>query len=151
MRGSSASSVILIRSPSNAPPLSGLDGSMATIARVDCSLERAMLLISVLLPTPGGPVIPTTAQLSMRGSSCRSASATDAFASVLNSRERLLRSSGVMAGRKLAERGTTCQQRRRPESLGDAGNLDGITDQAQRTVGRGYLDDHRAGNGLFAR
>jgi hypothetical protein len=54
-------SCILIRSPSSAPPVIGLDGSTATTpTRLEfVRNEVIMALARVDLPTPGGPVMPT--------------------------------------------------------------------------------------------
>ncbi len=59
--GSPASSPIRTRSPSRAPPLKGLVGSTATIATVSPRRRHAWArrATSVLLPAPGGPVMPT--------------------------------------------------------------------------------------------
>jgi hypothetical protein len=51
-----------IRSPSRAPCVNGLDGSteMTPTVRRDSRMWRTSALISEDLPTPGGPVTPTT-------------------------------------------------------------------------------------------
>ena len=51
-----------MRSPSSAPWVNGLDGSTEITPTVCSALRtcRTSALISVDLPTPGGPVTPTT-------------------------------------------------------------------------------------------
>ena len=51
-----------IRSPSTAPRVNGLDGSIESTPTSRSALRSSSVSapISVLLPTPGGPVIPTT-------------------------------------------------------------------------------------------
>jgi hypothetical protein len=50
-----------VLSPRMLPPVTGLDGSTASTAtREPCSIRcRPRLSMKVLLPTPGGPVMPT--------------------------------------------------------------------------------------------
>ena len=57
---SRVSSCIRIRSPSNAPPVNGLDGSTASTPTVRPRARHASayLSVSVLFPAPGGPVKP---------------------------------------------------------------------------------------------
>ena len=59
---SAVRSIILIRSPKIAPPEYGLVGSIATIPTVLPRLRYSLanLSVRVLLPAPGGPVIPIT-------------------------------------------------------------------------------------------
>src|SRR3954453_5505064 len=71
--GSRKCSVSLIRSPSSAPCVNGDDGSIESTA-TSRSLLRACATrrpISVDLPTPGGPVNPTTAALPVFGYTSR--------------------------------------------------------------------------------
>jgi hypothetical protein len=58
--GSACHSVIRIRSPSVAPPVNGLDGSIAITATFAPAsrYDRIISLTSVDLPPPGGPVTP---------------------------------------------------------------------------------------------
>ena len=72
--GSSATSSIRMRSPRSAPPVNGDVGSTA-ITPTESPAERyaaAMRAVSVLLPAPGGPVMPMRRPRPMRA--CRVAS-----------------------------------------------------------------------------
>jgi hypothetical protein len=58
-----------MRSPRIAPPLNGDDGSTATIATrsVVARYAPASRFTSVLLPPPGGPVMPTISACPVSG------------------------------------------------------------------------------------
>lgn len=58
-----------MRSPSRAPRVNGLEGSIESTATWRSSLRSSVVSapISVLFPTPGGPVKPTIRALPVRG------------------------------------------------------------------------------------
>jgi len=64
--------LILILSPSTAPKLNGDEGSTQTIPTFLLSLTKASITAStkVLLPAPGGPVMPITG-VDVWGSCCK--------------------------------------------------------------------------------
>ncbi len=77
---SAAYCCIRMRSPRMAPPVTGLDGSMASTATARSALRASATSAdtSVDLPLPGGPVTPTScAPMALEKSNRRASSATD--------------------------------------------------------------------------
>src|SRR5690606_39435783 len=81
-----AGAAIGIRSPGNAPPVDGDDGSMAsTPTRLPCARSAASSIdVDVDLPTPGGPVSPMTCAFPVYGVSARTTLRSRGWSSATN-------------------------------------------------------------------
>ena len=100
----------LIRSPSRAPWVNGLDGSIEStaISRSDLRNSAVRAPISVLLPTPGGPVKPVILAPPVLGKTSRTrsqpAGSSDSIRVIARARARLSPPSRRSAkGEKVAE------------------------------------------------